>query len=320
MSWFKRKPKNRRTGHEHVLDVKLRSDHVRKARMRLAAVALGLVFATVLGFYTVWQAGDWVLNRLIYENQAFAVQEIDIQTDGIIALSQLHRWAGVRIGENLLALDLSRVKRDLEMVSIIRFVAVERILPHTLRVRVQEREPLARVRVPQWSANGSMEMPHLHLDEEGYVMTLLPPGQRAVPATQTNDVLPFIDGINLSELVPGKRVDSAQARAALQFIAAFEESPMSSLVDLRQIDVSSPDILQETTGSGSEVTVSIQDLDRQLRRWQEIHTQGQRLGKKIVTLDLSVRDHIPARFADGAGAAPAMLKTKNPQRNRRKYV
>src|SRR5579872_6266549 len=115
MSWFKRKPKNRRTGHDHVLDVKLRSDHVRKTRMRLAAVALGLIFATVLGFYTVWQGGDWVLNRFVYENQAFAVQEIDIQTDGIIATSQLRRWAGVRIGENLLALDLSRIKRDLEM-------------------------------------------------------------------------------------------------------------------------------------------------------------------------------------------------------------
>ena len=47
--WFNRKPKNRRLGREYVLDVKLRSSQVRAARLRLAALALGVVFATVLG-------------------------------------------------------------------------------------------------------------------------------------------------------------------------------------------------------------------------------------------------------------------------------
>src|SRR5581483_9802494 len=115
VNWFNRKPKNRRLGREHVLDVKLRSDQVRATRMRLAAIAMGLLFATVFGFYLVWRAGEWALNRLVYENKAFAVQEIQVQTDGVIAEDQLRRWAGVKPGENLLALDLGRVKRNVEM-------------------------------------------------------------------------------------------------------------------------------------------------------------------------------------------------------------
>ena len=98
--------------------------------------------------YLAYRAGEWALNRFVYENKAFAIKEIDVQTDGVIAVDQLHRWAGVRAGENLLALDLARVKRDLEMIPLVQFVSVERILPHTLRICITEREPVAQATVP----------------------------------------------------------------------------------------------------------------------------------------------------------------------------
>src|ERR1039457_240090 len=124
--WFKRKPKNRRLGREQVLDVKLRSSKVRAARTRMTAVSLGVVFATVFGLYLAYRGGEWLLNRLVYENRAFAVEEIDVQTDGIIPVDQLRRWSGIKLEENLLALDLGRVKRDLEMVQIGRASCRER--------------------------------------------------------------------------------------------------------------------------------------------------------------------------------------------------
>jgi cell division septal protein FtsQ len=318
--WFKRKPKNRRLGRDHVLDVKLRSDQVRATRIRLTAITLGLIFATIFCFYVLWCTGAWALDRLVYENKAFAVQDIDIQTDGVISTDQLRRWAGIKGGENLLALDLARVRRDLEMVSVIRSVAVERVLPHTLRLRVSEREPLAQLYVPQLRTNGGYEMAILHLDNDGYVMSLLEPRQRATPLIQTNDVLPVVSGINPNLLLPGRRIDSKQVRSALQLIAAFESSPMSGLVDLRRIDVSSPEILQVTTGQGSEVIFGVQDLDRQLRRWYKIHEQVQEMNKTIATLDLSVPNNIPFRWTEGGAASPIAPKIKNSQRNRKKNV
>ena len=134
--WFKRKPKNRRLGREQVLDVKLRSSQVRAARTRIGAIGLGAVFATVFGLYLLYRTGEWVLSRCVYENKAFAIQEIDVQTDGIISVDQLRRWAGVKPEENLLALDLARVKRDLELVPLVQSVSVERILPRTLHIRI----------------------------------------------------------------------------------------------------------------------------------------------------------------------------------------
>src|SRR3974390_799603 len=99
--WPNRKPKNRRLERAYVLDVKLRSGQVRAARLRAIAISLGFLAAIVGGAYSVWLGGEWALNHLVYENKAFAIEEIEVQTDGIIALDQLRRWSGVRLGQNL---------------------------------------------------------------------------------------------------------------------------------------------------------------------------------------------------------------------------
>src|ERR1017187_6064177 len=190
--WFKRKSKNRRLGREQVLDVKLRSSQVRAARTRMGAIGLGAVFATVFGVYLVYRTGDWALNRLVYENKAFAVQELDVQTDGIISVDELRRWAGVKPGANLLALDLARVKRDLELVPLVQSVSVERILPHTLRIRVTERESIAQVNVPRPRGGGGVELAVYQLDADGYVMMPLDPRQRAILLSQPADMLPVV--------------------------------------------------------------------------------------------------------------------------------
>lgn len=315
MSWFRSKPKNRRIVRMHVLDVKLRSDQVRATRMRLTAAALGVTFATILGFFLIWRAGEYALDRLIYQNKSFAVQEIDVRTDGALAADQIRRWASIKAGQNLLALDLARVKKDLELVSMIKSVAVERVLPHTLRLRVTERDPVAQVRY-----QARTNMVTLQLDPDGWVMLPIDPRQRATPVTQTNEALPEIHGLNLTEIIPGRRIESPQGRAALQLIVAFERSPMSGVVDLANIDVSSPQIVVVTTAQNSQITFSTtQDLDAQLRRWRAIHDEATRLGKAIFTLDLSVHTNPPVRLIE-ASAASQVPKTKTQQHKGKRNV
>jgi cell division septal protein FtsQ len=320
MSWLKRKARNRRLGSDHVLDVKVRSEQVRANRLRLGALALALVFATVFSLFLLWQGGEWVLNRLLYENKTYAIRDIDVQTDGVIAPDVLRRWAGVKVGENLLALDLGRVKRDLEMVSTIQSVAVERVLPGTLRLRVSERDPLAQIYMPRATAGGGLEMTILQLDREGYVMTPPDPRQLAVAPADTNDVLPVITGANTGQLAPGRQVGSSQVRSALKLLDAFGRSPMAGIVDLRQVDVSSPVVLVARTSEGSEITFSVQDMDHQLRRWRQIYDVGQRLNKAVATLDLSVSNNIPATWVDANTLPPPVPRSKNQQHTRKRNV
>jgi cell division septal protein FtsQ len=318
--WFKRKPKNRRLHSGHVLNVKLRSDQVRATRTRLAALTAGVLFSTVFGLYLFWRTGEWALNRFVYENSEFAVQHIEVKTDGVIDPDQLRRWSKVKTGDNLIALDLTSVKRNLELVSTIGFVSVERILPRTLRITVTERDPVAQVNIPRAGAAGDITVTVFQLDADGWVMQPLDPRLCVIPLAQVSDQLPVISGLNVYQLQPGHRVESPQVQAALALVSAFGHSPMTGLVGLRRIDVSARGVVVVTTDQGGEITFGLDRLEQQLRRWREVHDLGQRMNKAVASLNLAVSNNVPVRWTEATIAPYAAPRTVNPAPNRRKNV
>ena len=319
MFWRKRKPANRRMGRVHVLDVKLRSSQVRAARARRVILGMGICFGTVLGLYAAWCLGEFALNKLVYENKSFAITRVDVQTDGAVSPDQLRRWSGVRLGQNLLALRLEDVKRDLEMQAVIESVSVERILPGTLRLRITEREPVAQINVPVIKPGGSFDLKTYQIDQNGYVMLPLDPRQRAVPPAQSDDQLPLLSGFR-GEVQLGRKLDSAQVQAALKWINAFESSEMANLVELKNIDILSPEILVVRTGQGSEVTFSLDNFEQQLLRWKKVQEECARLNRTIATLNLAVTDNTPLRFSEPSVTPPSAPKSIKPQRTRRRNV
>ena len=320
--WFKREQnKNRRLHRTHVLDVKLRSDQVQATRLRLLLLALIVPTATVLALIIVWRIGAATLNAFVYENADFAIQQIDVQTDGVIAPEQLRRWTGVKPGANLIVLDLAAVKRNLELVSVIDSVSVERILPRTLKIRVTERDPIAQVNVPRADGANGIAVSVFQLDADGMVMQPLDPRLCTIPLAQMNSQLPVIAGVNAFQLQPGRRMELPQVQAALQLILAFDKSPMAGLVDLRRVDISAPGVVVATTGQGSEITFGLDNLDQQLRRWRQIYDLGASQQRAIASVDLAVANNVPVRWML-ASAAPVSVTPKavKPAKTRRKNV
>jgi cell division protein FtsQ len=317
--WFKREIKNRRLHRGHVLDVKLRADQIRAARTRLASIALVVTFGTVFGLYLFWRTGEWVLDKFVYENSTFAISDIEVQTDGVIAPEQLRRWTNVKLGQNLIALDLASVKRNLALVSTIDTVSVERALPHTLKVRVTERKPVAQVNVPTATAAGELAATVLQLDANGDVIKPLAARESVIPFSQMSAQLPVITGLNAYQLQPGRRVASPQVQAALRLIGAFAHSPMAGLVEFRRVDVSQPGVVVATTGQGGEITFGLENLEQQLARWRKIYDFGMSQNKMIASLDLAVANNVPVRWAEMV-SVPVVPKNSNPVTNRRKNV
>ena len=315
---FRRQPRNRRLVREHVLDVKLRSSQVRAARGRMAALVAGVVVGGALGIYLLYRGGEWGLDRLLYKNPSFAIQEIDLQTDGVLVTEEIRRWAGVSAGQNLLALDLVRVKKNLEVVPFIQSVSVERILPRTLRIRVVERESVAQVNLPRPRPSGLLEPVPYHVDAEGWLMPPLEPNQRSSPPNPAEQ-LPVLAGFKPSDL-QGRSLDSAQVRWAIQLIQAFDRSALAGVVELRKVDVSSPEVLVATTGQGTEITFAPVNYDQQIRRWREIYDTARKTGKAIASLDLAVSNNIPARFLEASVLPPAPPRLPRSPRIKKKNV
>jgi cell division septal protein FtsQ len=304
--WFKRKPRNRAFERRHVLDVKVARRQVRRMRVRVATLATSLSLGAILFVYIAWRGGEWALQRFVYENQAFNIEKIIVKTDGVIAPEQLLRWAGVRKNQNLFALDLHRVKRDLELVPAIQSVSVERVLPHTLIIDAIEREPVAHIS-------------DCLIDGSGFVMRPVDLQHRSI-SPQPSEHYPVISGVAQTDIRLGREVDSPQVRAALRFIAAFDRSMMGALVDLVRVDVSQPDVLTVYTAQQNEVTFRNTDFDRQLNRWWLIYEKGVQSSRQIGWLDLSVTENVPLRWLESPAVPPSPSKIRKNSPYKKKHV
>ena len=99
--------------------------------------------------------------------------------------------------------------------------------------------------------------------------------------------------------------------AALRLIAAFENSPMAGLVDLKSVDVSGTEVLSVLTGQGSQITFALDRIEDQLRYWRLVYDYGKKIGKVIRTLDLSVTNNAPVLWLEARAPpspAPEPLK------------
>lgn len=317
---FKRKPKNRRFEREHILDVKVESRQLHAMRVRLAAKILTRLFGTLAVVFLLWRGGNWALDEFVYKNPAFAIQTIDIETDGILPKAQLRACAGVKQGDNLLALDLNRIQRDLEYLPWIQSAAVERVRPNTLRIRVIEREPIAQTTLFEPSdADGKPRSELFYFDADGHVMLPLE-AHRLEASVLGFDSLPMFTGVAGVDLRPGHQVESRQIQAALRLVAEFGRSSMLGLVDMTTIDLSSPQLLQISTSQGAVVTFGVEQLERQLLRWRLVHDYAARAGKALASLDLSVSNNVPARWLEATTAPLPRPKALKPSPYRKKHV
>lgn len=318
--WFKRKRKNRRFEREHILDVKVESRQLRVLRLRWAATLVTRLLGVATLVFVVWRGGDWLLDEFVFHNPAFAIQSIDVETDGILPTAQLRACAGVKLGDNLLALDLGRIRRDLEYLPWVESAAVERVRPQTLRIRVSEREPVAQTTL--FEPNGPEGKPRavvFYFDAQGHVM--LPLDAHRVEASLLGfESLPMLTGVAGVDLRPGHQVESRQIQAALKLIAEFGRSPMLGLVDLTTVDLSVPQLLQVSTSQGALVTFAADNLETQLRRWRLVYDFGARNSRAVASLDLSVSNNVPARWVEAMVLPPTRPKAPKPSPYRKKHV
>ena len=112
---LKSRRRNKKATQKNVLSVKVQSQQTRRERLRWLRSVVALAVALVALVLVSWLGGGFALDRLVYENESFAVTEMDYRTDGIISENQLQDWGGVRKGDNLLSLDLLRIRRNIEL-------------------------------------------------------------------------------------------------------------------------------------------------------------------------------------------------------------
>ncbi len=271
------------------------------ARAVLCGVGILAVVMLVYGLFEILK------DRFIYSNPDFAIRKVDVHVKGYLSPELVLKWSGVSTGENIFRVDLAAIRRNLEFVPQIKQVTVERVLPNTIRISVEEREPIARILVPVASSN-SIRADQVWIDENGIVFTRLDRNNEHVHARLQS--LPVIIGISPTETIAGYALQGPEARAAIEIIKWLQRSTVVVFDQLRILDVGTPGAVVAQMASGAEVVFGLDRVPQQVRRLREVYELGRRLGRQLMWVDLSVTNNLPVSWLPLEGEY-SPVNTKN---------
>ena len=313
--------RSRKTDRDRLLQTRLKARAVRIAQLRVVGTVLTYVFVIFFLVQMAWRSGEWLLEKLVYQNDDFKVTKIDIQSDGILSSDYIKFKADVSEGDNIFKINLQEVKRDLELSPLIESASIERVLPSHLRIRISEREPKARVRWFRLDGIGGGIISETSLiSTTGHVIPSKPLRLASEPQPFDFDSLPFLHGIRDTDLKPGHCLVSPQVVAAIQLIDRWKVSDINATAEIARVDLSQPRVLLVTTTMGQDLTFGLENFDAQLRRLRMVEDVGTKSGKQLAFLDLSVANNLPVRWREHAFFQPPTKRLSKPSRYKKKHV
>ncbi|MGB0583135.1 MAG: hypothetical protein ACPGVU_25915, partial [Limisphaerales bacterium] len=135
------------------------------------------------------------------------------------------------------------------------------------------------------------------LDSKGYVLVPLQRNHVKDARVLNYAALPELKGVDEMELRTSGLLQSPNVLAALRLVDDFRHSPLVGTVQMKAINIAPSGILTVTTDAGSRIKFSSEhEFLPQILRWQQIHHKGRDAGQEIVEVDLSITNHVPAKF------------------------
>lgn len=245
-----------RSAFKSALDAALRT---------LAAAALSA--AVSLG---AWQAWRWAT-----ASPLFTLREIRFTGLAHATESELIRRSGLALGDNILRADLPRAARAIEAHPWIAAAALERQLPGTLLVRVEEHRPAALVQA------GGIYV----LDDEGRIF------KKAAPEDGLD--VPIITGLTRDAWLSRRPEIQLRLLSALHLLDAWRAAGLSTsaLSEVRLEEDSgftlfAHDGYVPAGSSMQEIRLGAKDLPLKLRRLAQVRAALARRGERATRIDL----------------------------------
>jgi cell division septal protein FtsQ len=282
----------RRRRDQYLLDVKVQSDRRFRQRARWLTTVVAAVVVLSLTCRGLYELVKFAANRLVFNNPQFAIAQIVVENDGAMTPSQVTQFAGVAVGQNLLAVDLDQVQRNLEIIPLVRNVEVRRMLPQRLFIHVDERIAVARLRGPgrELSEAGFL------IDRSGMVMKPLKLSSGAVLQPQALGTLPELTGLTLADVQVGRPVQSEQIFRTLELLDRLQQAAAGSMLEIEAVELSKPRLLTLTTRQKTIVKFDVAEFPQQLRRLSAILGWAAQRQRMVQTVDLTVSRGVPVTF------------------------
>ena len=201
-------------------DKRFRRAQVRPPRRRHSwARVLGIVRSVVT--LTLLAGGAYLLQQQVTQARALHVDRIAVRGNDRLSTGEVLVLLDGLSGQHLLSLDLDHWQRRLLSSPWVGHAALRRVLPSTVEVRLEERQPMAI---------GRLGADLYLIDAGGHIIDEYGPNYAQFD-------LPIIDGLGAPPSAGGAAVDESRADLANRLLASVGRRP-ALLRRLSQIDVS----------------------------------------------------------------------------------
>lgn len=221
----------------------------------------------LLSVYGIYRGG----NYLMYRTGFFKVEKVVVSGNQYIAEKDILAAAKIDSGQAMYKLDILKLSGELLKNPYFRGVSVTRVMPSTIMIDVQEREPVL------YLVDKSIFM----VDEQSVILKKLP----AMPMGKS----PFVTGLTLAEV----KKDSTFLAESIQLVKKVKEVDKGLFSFISEINVAKnrhPELVL-IKGAG-RVKIGGEN------HYQRLYLLSQFLSKQPVVEQLPVIKQIDLTFAD----------------------
>lgn len=249
----------------------------------LRSVRIGLALAGIAGLALGAARLPW---RQLRERVA-VVQQVRVEGALYLDVARVAEVAGLRAGDDLIALDLERARQALLLDPRISRAEVTRAWLRDVRVRIVEREPVLVV------THGTP----WEMDSAG---VLLQPLARGLTAD-----VPLLTGPDFSRQRAGTQVLTLEVRRGLAWARALAVRDVQLVVGVSEVDVSDPLATSVLLENGTRVLAPAWPPGaRVLSALRVVLSDLQRRGILASEVDLRFEDQVVVRPVGAPGSAP----------------
>jgi len=264
------------------------------SRRRCTARVFNAIWRSL--FFSSLLIGGWVgtcrlLAEFFYTNPRYNICHVRVNSENVFSDEEILALTGLHSGDNIFSVDLESMRKKLLAIGQIRNVTLRRVLPDTLQILIQVREPVA------WLVS--------RVENQKRMIPRVPAGSFLLEAAGTfykpTHVLPrylslpIIRGINQKLLASGDLLAVEDLHHALELLrlVSIRRNP---LISLRLLDLSTGYCIQALGESDETITFSTHNFEVQLDRLQELMKVCECSGRRIASVNLFVHRNTPVRF------------------------
>lgn len=260
-----------------------------------------LVLLAILGVGVV--VGKSTLQKVFLDSEEFALKRVELwQWEGeempcLVDHARLAEVTGLDPRASIFAFQLGEVEEQLAALPEVKRVRATRRLPDVLRIRIEEREPVAWVESPRQRIVGRNYDRGMLVDDEGYCF--LP--SRAMMEV-VNDLPVITTGDRGKEdFVSGKKVEGREFLRALELVKLSKRYLAEAGWSLPAVGLRNDFSLMAKTHTGTVVTFGLYEHERQLEDLLLILEHARKTSRGVERVNLIPERNIPVVFAHAGG-------------------